>query len=69
MSDEDNHSTQISTKKRAVNKTTLKCFANRRREGAIAYGWNPSVNNSLWSDNDLDSVPSRGDVVVFFFNC
>ena len=43
MNDEINYSTQISSKKHAVNKTT-KFFASRRLEAAVAYGCNPPVN-------------------------
>ena len=72
MSNEINYSTQISSKKHTVNKTTTKFFATRRLEAAVAYGCNnPFVNISLWGRKDPGSVPSRGELflVVSFFNC
>ena len=70
MSDEIYHSTQISSKKHAVNKTTTKLFASRRLEAAVAYRCNPSVNINLWGRKHLGSVPSRGELfLVSFYNC
>ena len=53
--------------KHAVNKTTIKFFASRRPEAAVAYGCNPSESINLWGRKDLGSVPSRGELLVLFF--
>ena len=71
MSDDINYSTQISSKKHAVNKTIIKFFARHRLEAAVAYGCNPPVNINLRVHKDPGSVPSKGELflVVSFFNC
>ena len=66
MSDEINYSTQISSEKHAVNKTTIKFFATRRLEPAIAHRCNPSVNINLWGRKDPGSVPSKGELFLLF---
>ena len=72
MSDEINYSTQMSSKKHAVNKTTIKFFANHLLKAAVAYGCNPSIKISQFlGPQRPGSVPSKGErfSCCFFFNC
>ena len=67
MNDEINYSTQISSKKHAVNEPTEFFDTSRRLEAAVAYGCNPSVN-TIFAAAKTRVFPELF-LVVSFFNC
>ena len=65
MNDEINYSTQISSKKHAVNKTT-KFFASRRLEAAVPYRCNPSINTIFAAAKTLVRFPPMVNFLFLF---
>ena len=66
MNDEINYSTQITSKKHAVNQTT-KFFASRRLEAAVAYGCNQSVNTIFAAPKTRVRFPPMVNFSCCFF--